>query len=130
MVGPRPERLHREVQAVLRDYGFVEEPGLGQVMFDNDTNFFELRFYEGKGLDESDIEKIVERLDSACRGCRVREPESALWGMEWASSDSEHPQIEVNVYKNYDDGVVSMDVKEYTKDTSSPWDRLRSWLPW
>ena len=98
-------------------------------LIDLGSGRLDYEFYEAKGLDESDIERIAGRLDSACKGGKQHESLPGLWGTALFTSDSEHRDLAVHVYKSPGD-VLSMEVTRFMRFRSSPWDRFRSWWPW
>ena len=112
MVESQGERLHREVRSVVRDYGFIElDEGMAG-------------YYHVSGLDEGDFDKISDRLDSACNGCRSSHAGS---GRRWSSPDSGRLALSVTVSSGPRDKSV---LRAVSMQTNSLWDRLRSWWPW
>jgi len=124
MVGRQPE-LQREVQAVVRDYVFVE---VGRDPWPNPEGGPDYYIvYVAKGLNESDIEIIAERFDSACPSCRET---AGTREMDWRFAEFEPKALIVSVGHTPENGTAGMFVLFRADDPSSPWDRLRSWWPW
>ena len=129
IVGPNPERLLGEVQAVARDYGFVkvQRPVPFILLIEGRL---ESESYDAKGLDESEIESIAERLASACKRCKRSEVTDGSGGTAWTPAASERLSIVARVYTSAEDDVVSMDVIMHRKFRPSLWQRIKRLWPW
>ena len=109
LTGPTPDKLHREALAIVREYGFVQvEPGY---LINYAPGFSAPEYYEAKGLDESEIKRIEERLDSACKGGTRSEITKGGTGTMWHSDDSQSLALYVYFYTSPGGDVVSLNIQ-------------------